>query len=137
MDRPEASTVAGGHVLVQTLDGVGAGEVAELLVHVVGTGARVVTEPDAKVFNLEGLLLGDLETVRIPFRLPLEGCKGCYNTHDVDANDLAIGLFDLLQLPRQHDYIPVFFFKTKNTHRKKYQKRDFATTSLGANMRMR
>lgn len=66
VNRPEAGTVTGGHVLVEALDGVGAREVTELLVHVVGAGARVVAQPDAKVLNLERLLLVDLENVSYP-----------------------------------------------------------------------
>lgn len=60
MDGPEAGTVAGGHVGVESLDGVGAGHLAVLLVHVVGAGAGVVAEPDTEVLDLEGVLLLDL-----------------------------------------------------------------------------
>ena len=60
VDRPEAGTVTGGHVLVEGLDGVGAGHLTVLTVHVVGTGARVVADPDANVLDLEGVLLVDL-----------------------------------------------------------------------------
>ena len=65
MDRPETSTVAGSHVLVEALDGIRTAQVTELLVHVVGSGARVVAEPDAEVLHLERLLLVDLEGVHI------------------------------------------------------------------------
>ena len=60
VNGPEASAVAGSHVLVQSLDGLGAAHLTELLVHVVGTGARVVADPDTEVLDLEGTLLGDL-----------------------------------------------------------------------------
>lgn len=60
MDRPEAGTVAGGQVGVQGLDGVDAGQLAVLLVHVVSTGARVVADPDTEVLDLLGVLLVDL-----------------------------------------------------------------------------
>ena len=60
MDRPETSTVAGSHVLVQSLDGLSAGHLTVLLVHVVGAGARVVTDPDTEVLDLLGALLEDL-----------------------------------------------------------------------------
>lgn len=63
MDRPEAGTVTSGHIGVQRLDGVGAGHLAVLAVHVVGTGARVVAEPDAQVLDLLGVLLVDLPQV--------------------------------------------------------------------------
>lgn len=61
VDGPEAGTVAGSHVLVHGLDGLGAGHLAVLLVHVVGTGAGVVADPDAEVLDLEGVLLVDLQ----------------------------------------------------------------------------
>ena len=64
MDRPETRTVAGGHILVEGLDGVRTAELTELLVHVVGSGAGVVAEPDTKVLDLQGLLLMDLETAK-------------------------------------------------------------------------
>lgn len=51
-----------GHVLVASVDGIGARELAVLLVHVVSTGARVITDPDAKVLDHEWLLLTDLNT---------------------------------------------------------------------------
>ena len=87
MDRPETSTVAGSHVLVERLDSVGAGELTELLVHVVGSRAGVVSEPDTEVLDLQRLLLVDLEgqrrakgtqnaVVSLPFRLPLERLQG-------------------------------------------------------------
>ena len=60
MDRPEAGTVAGSHVLVEGLDGIRTAELTELLVHVVGSGAGVVAEPDTEVLDLQGLLLMDL-----------------------------------------------------------------------------
>jgi hypothetical protein len=60
LNRTETSAVTSSHVLVASVNGVGARELAELLVHVVSTGARVVTEPDAEVLDLEGLLLADL-----------------------------------------------------------------------------
>ena len=60
VDRPEAGAVAGSHVLVERLDGVRTAELTELLVHVVRSGTRVVTEPDAEVLDLQGLLLVDL-----------------------------------------------------------------------------
>ena len=87
VDGPEAGAVAGGHVGVESLDGVGAGHLTVLLVHVVGAGPGVVAKPDAKVLDLQGLLLVDLEgqrrakgtqnaVVSLPFRLPLERLQG-------------------------------------------------------------
>jgi len=60
VDRPEAGTVPGSHVLVQTMYCISTGEFTELLVHVVSSGTRVVAEPDAKVLNLQWLALMDL-----------------------------------------------------------------------------
>ena len=94
MDGPEAGTVAGSHVLVERLNGVGTGELTELLVHVVCAGAGVVAEPDTEVIDLQWLLLADLimqycrcevrnerrndiePMVSLPFRLPLERLQG-------------------------------------------------------------
>ena len=53
VDRPETRTVAGSHILVQRLDSVRTAELPELLVHVVRSGTRVVTEPDTEVFDFE------------------------------------------------------------------------------------
>jgi hypothetical protein len=50
----------GSHVLVKALDCISTGEVAELLVHVVGSGTRVVTEPDTEVLDLQRLGLMNL-----------------------------------------------------------------------------
>jgi hypothetical protein len=60
VDRPESGTVAGSHVLVEGVDSLGTRHLTVLLVHVVGTGARVVTDPDTKVLDLGGPLLMDL-----------------------------------------------------------------------------
>lgn len=60
MNRSEAGTVAGGQVLVHGLNSLAPGHLAVLLVHVVGTRARVVTDPDTEVLDLEGVLLVDL-----------------------------------------------------------------------------
>ena len=65
VNRPEASTVAGGHVLVERLDRVCTTELPELLVHVVRAGARVVAEPDTEVLNLQRFLFVDLKSRRI------------------------------------------------------------------------
>lgn len=65
VNRPEARTVTGGHVLVESLDGVGSRHLAVLLVHVVGAGAGVVTDPDTEVLDLEGALLVNLKTITI------------------------------------------------------------------------
>ena len=66
LNGPKARSVTGGHVLVKSIDGGNAGHLAVLLVHVVGTGARVVPDPDTEVLDLLGLLLVDLKYVSLP-----------------------------------------------------------------------
>ena len=87
VDRPETGTVTSSHVLVEGLDGIRTTEFTELLVHVVGSRARVVAEPDTEVLDFQRLLLVDLKVQRraketqnavvsLPFRLPLERLQG-------------------------------------------------------------
>ena len=82
MDRPEASTVAGSHVLVKSMNCISTGEFPELLVHVVGSGTRVVTKPDTEVLDLQRLLLVNLDehvprtAVSSHSACHLNGCKG-------------------------------------------------------------
>ena len=64
MNRPKAGAVAGGHVLVHGLDGICPGHLTVLLVHVVGAGARVVTDPDTEVLDLHWALLVDLKDTK-------------------------------------------------------------------------
>ena len=116
MDRPEAGTVAGSHVGVKSLDSGGAGQLTVLLVHVVSAGAGVVADPDAEVLDLQGVLLGDLQNGEI--YIPQDTIR----VHPHTALTLTIS--------------PVAFL-TLRRPRRKYQKRDLATTSLGAKMRMR
>jgi len=71
--------VTGGHVLVHGLDGIRPGHLTVLLVHVVGAGARIVADPDAKVLDLLWALLVDL----------------------VESHDLAVGLLDLSELRKE------------------------------------
>jgi hypothetical protein len=60
VDRPETGTVAGGHILVESLNGVCPRHLSVLLVHVVGTGPGIVSDPDAEVLDLERVLFLDL-----------------------------------------------------------------------------
>jgi hypothetical protein len=69
--RPEARSVTGGHILVESIDGGNAGHLTVLLVHVVCTGARVVPDPDTEVLDLLGALLVDLDKVS-------SGCLSAY-----------------------------------------------------------
>lgn len=52
--------MTGGHILVESIDSGNTGELTVLLVHVVGSGARVVTDPNTEVLDLLGALLVDL-----------------------------------------------------------------------------
>ena len=114
LDIPETRTVAGSHVLVEGIDGLGPGHLTVLLVHVVGTGARVVTDPDTEVLDLLGALLVDLSESAMRFEILLD----CVITWFTDTIS-PLAFLILRSLPR------------------KYQNRDLATTSLGAKMRMR
>jgi hypothetical protein len=60
VDGSETGTVAGGHILVERVDGVGAGHLTVLLVHVVGSRARVVADPDTEILDDLRALLVDL-----------------------------------------------------------------------------
>ena len=60
----------------------------------------------------------------------------CSNTYNVDTNDLAAGLLDLAELPKERVNL-VSRVGDSAAHLRKYQKRDLATTSLGAKIRMR
>lgn len=59
LDRVGTGTVTGGHVTVALRDGTANGQVTVLAVHVVRTGARIVTQPDAEVLHLQRRLLQD------------------------------------------------------------------------------
>lgn len=99
----ETGTVTRGHILVQRLDRVGSGHLTELLVHVVGTGARVVTEPDSEVLDLLWALLVDLYKKEVS----LIGASIIYSvssiTYHIEADDLTVGLLHLLEL---HQEVP-------------------------------
>jgi len=79
MDRPETGTVASRHVLIKRFYSVRASELTELLVHVVRSGARIVTNPYAKILHFQRLLFVD----------------------DVHSDYLSVGLLDLLQLSQE------------------------------------
>jgi len=99
--------VPGSHVLVEALDSVGTRELTEFLVHVMCTGTRVVTDPDAKVLDLYGPPFVDLHQkakrnakCQRMYRQsrPSATWTAAWETYGGDANDLTIGLFNLLQL---------------------------------------
>lgn len=92
--------MTGGHILVACVDGVGAGELAELLVHVVSSRAGIVAEPDAKVLDLERLPLGDLQRGSLVSATLAEIRFPTVSTHFVDGDELSCGLLDLPELPQ-------------------------------------
>jgi hypothetical protein len=59
-------------------------------------------------------------------------------TNNVHADDLSIGLLDLLQFSATSVSAAILQgMRHYQAYRRKYQNRDLATTSLGAKMRMR
>lgn len=52
--------MAGGHVLVHSLNSRSPGQLTVLLVHVVRAGPGVVADPNTEVLDLQGVLLVDL-----------------------------------------------------------------------------
>jgi len=116
VDGPEASTVAGGHVLVQRLNRISSGQLSVLLVHVVGARSRVVADPDAEVLDLEGVLLVDLEKNKLRY-VNVGGGPPARTALTLTISPVAF----------------LTFFRP----RKKYQYRDLATTSFGAKIRIR
>jgi hypothetical protein len=121
---PEARSVAGSHILVQSVDSGNTGHLTVLLVHVVGTGARVVADPDTEVLDLLWALLVDLGHVS---RLSSMCRRRNHVLHP--AQPLARTWFT--------ETISPFAFLILRSLPRKYQNRDLATTSLGANMRIR
>lgn len=103
MDGAEAGTVAGSHVLVESLNSLGAAHLTELLVHVVGAGAGVVAEPDTEVLDLGRALLADLldgekrQASANTAELSLDNG----HTYHIDADDLTVGLLDLAELGQE------------------------------------
>lgn len=52
--------MSGSHILVHGLNSICSRHLTVLLVHVVGTRARIVPDPDAEVLDLQGALFADL-----------------------------------------------------------------------------
>ena len=118
VDRPEPSTMSSCHILVQSLNRISSRHLSVFLVHVVSSGARIVSNPDAKVLDFHWSLFMDLWG-RIVLAEQLAGI--------------------LIFSPRTTFRLTIspFDFLTFRSFIKKYQNRDFATTVLGAKMRMR
>lgn len=60
MDRAEPSTMPSSHILIQALDSISTAQITVLLVHVVRSRTRIVSEPDTEVLDLQRLLLVNL-----------------------------------------------------------------------------
>jgi len=69
VDGPESGTMSGSHVKVESLNSIGSCHLTVLLVHVVGAGARVVTDPDTEVLDLHWALLVDLKRHKVSAEL--------------------------------------------------------------------
>lgn len=65
VDRPETGTMSGSHILVQSLNSIGSWHLTVLLVHVVSSGAGIISDPDTEVLNLHWALLRDLQKWKI------------------------------------------------------------------------
>lgn len=63
LDGVGASTMASSHITIALSDGSRCGQVSVLSVHVVGSTARVVTQPDTEVLHLQGSFLMNQATV--------------------------------------------------------------------------
>ena len=93
------------HVLIQRHDGITAGHLAVLLVHVVRARTRVVADPDTEVLDLERVFLMDLlipinnqsSTISL-LRFTNESHARTRKTHLIQAHDLAVGFLDFSQL---------------------------------------
>lgn len=105
VNGPETGTVASSHVRVESLDGICSRELTVLLVHVVGAGAGVVSDPDTEVLDAQRVLLADLSLTHQPPSLPpprFFDAMGVW-TYLVQANNLTVCLLDLPQL---HQEVP-------------------------------
>ena len=86
----------GSHVLVERVDGSDSGKLPVLLVHVVGSRARVVSDPDTEVLDLERLLLVDLY-IWLSYHNSSLMIHSLF-TNLVEGNDLSSALLDLPEL---------------------------------------
>ncbi len=139
VNRPETGTVPSRHILVHALHSISPAELPVLLVHVVRSRARVVSEPDTKILDLQWLLLVDLKAKG------QQSHSACLLRAARDKLRIQTTLTPMIS--------PLAFLtffnclqnvescvgerKYGKAYLKKYQNRDLATTSLGAKMRMR
>lgn len=64
LDRTRTTTVTSSHLIVKLRNSTGELQVTVLAVHVVGSGTRVITEPDSVVLDSTGVLLNELDAVK-------------------------------------------------------------------------
>lgn len=99
MNRTETRSVPRSHILVESLNSICSRHLTVLLVHVVGAGTRIVTDPDTEVLDLERALLVDLEN----YVNYVPNISRMNLTYHVQADDLTVGLLDLAEL---HQEVP-------------------------------
>jgi hypothetical protein len=124
VNLPETRSVAGSHILVEGIDGGNTRHLTVLLVHVVGAGAGVVADPDTEVLDFLGALLVDLRHV------------SCQPYSSADPKTVLRFEYLWVRTWFTETISPLAFLILRSLPRK-YQNRDLAMTSLGANMRMR
>lgn len=111
MDGAESCPVTSGHILIQRLNGICSRHLTEFLVHVVCSGAGIVTDPDTKVLDLQWALLVDLKFEQEGLECLLYPSPGNVETYHIEADNLAVRLLDLAQLhqeepePRLSNYL--------------------------------
>lgn len=89
----------GWRLLTALRDGSRGGQVPVLSVHVVGSTARVVAQPDAKVLHLQGRLLVHLKQTTSRRSVPAPGSRADpRSTYQATVDDLARSLLHLPQL---------------------------------------
>lgn len=86
------------HVLVHGLYRICPRHLTDLLVHIVRSGAGVVTNPNAKVLDLLWALLADLAQALVPQTPKAVIVILIGVTYHAERNNLAIGLLHLLKL---------------------------------------
>ena len=113
VDRPETGSMSGCHVLVESLYSLRSRHLSILLVHVVCTRARVISDPDTEVLDLLRALFVDLtipvlisqtytsvcrsasSSAKALLRLPKHVITRDVKTYHVKTDDLAVRFLDL------------------------------------------
>lgn len=113
--------MSSSHILVQSIHRVCPRQLPVFLVHVVGAGTRIVSNPDAEILHSRRSLLMDLSAtssaasfVNVFFIM----------SYHVECDDLSVRLLDLLQL---HEEVPESRFGhnivgSEDTHAVKFRR---------------